>query len=585
MNSKKRIAVIDYDKCNHEKCGNYLCEKLCPVNRTGKKCITHEKGEKPKISEELCIGCEICQNRCPFEAISIVNINFDLGEPLYSFGRNNFRLHGIPLPKEKNVTGLVGRNGIGKTTSLKILSGETIPNFGSGKGEKGKVIEHYKGKEAQKFFKKLYSEKGFSAAVKPQNIEKIKTSGKVINILKKIAPEEKVRETAKKLNIEEILERESSNLSGGEFQKIAIAATGLKEAGLYFFDEPTSFLDIRERLRVAEYIRGLAEKAEVIVIEHDLILLDYLSDFIYLMYGKPSVYGFISQIKTTREGINSYLGGYSKEENYRFRGYEISFFGHSGEEKKKSGETLISWPAIEKKLGNFRLKAKENSVKKNEVVGILGPNGIGKTTFMKILAGQLKPDNTPLETRVKISHKPQYISYSGEKKVIDLFEAENFEKVRTELLKPLELEQLLEKKAKNLSGGEIQRLSIALCLSKKADIYLLDEPSAYLDVEQRLSAAKVIKSQMDIKDSSALVIDHDLTFIDYISDKLIVFTGEPSIEGKAEGPFTMREGMNKLLSYLGITVRRDKDTKRPRINKIGSVLDREQKQRGEYYYA
>jgi ATP-binding cassette subfamily E protein 1 len=201
------------------------------------------------------------------------------------------------------------------------------------------------------------------------------------------------------------------------------------------------------------------------------------------------------------------------------------------------------------------------------------------------LAGELKPDNTNLETRVKISYKPQYINYSGEKKVADLFENANFEKVRAELLKPLELEPLLEKKAKNLSGGEMQRLSIALCLSKKADIYLLDEPSAYLDVEQRLSVAKVIKTQMDVKDCSALVIDHDLTFIDYISDKLIVFTGEPSNEGKAEGPFPMREGMNKLLSYLEITVRRDKDTKRPRINKIGSVLDREQKQEGKYYYS
>ncbi|MFA5357399.1 MAG: ribosome biogenesis/translation initiation ATPase RLI [archaeon] len=585
MNSKKRIAAIDYDKCNHEKCGNYLCEKLCPVNRTGKKCITYEKGEKPKISEELCIGCEICQNRCPFEAISIVNINFDLGEPTHSFGENNFRLHGLPLPKEKNVMGLVGRNGIGKTTSLKILSGEIIPNFGDEETEKEKVIMHYKGKDAQKFFKKLYSEKGFTTAVKPQNIEKIKTSGKVIDLLKKIAPEEKVRETAKKLKIEEILERDSSSLSGGEFQKIAIAATGLKEANLYFFDEPTSFLDIRERLRVAEYIRKLAEKSEVIVVEHDLILLDYLSDYIYLMYGKPGVYGFISQLKTTREGINSYLEGYSKEENYRFRGYEINFFGHGGEERKKSGETIISWPTIEKKLGNFKLKVKENSVKKNEVIGIVGPNGIGKTTLMKILAGELSPDNTSLETRVKISYKPQYLSYSGEKKVADLFENADFEKVRAELLKPLELESLLEKKAKNLSGGETQRLSIALCLNKKADIYLLDEPSAYLDIEQRLSVAKVIKTQMDVKDCSAIVIDHDLTFIDYISDKLIVFTGEPSIEGMADGPFSMREGMNKLLTYLGITVRRDKDTKRPRINKIGSVLDREQKQKGEYYYA
>ena len=88
---------------------------------------------------------------------------------------------------------------------------------------------------------------------------------------------------------------------------------------------------------------------------------------------------------------------------------------------------------------------------------------------------------------------------------------------------------------------------------------------------------------MDVTDCSALVIDHDLTFIDFLSDKIMVFSGEPAISGKAQGPFAVGEGMNKLLAYLNITVRRDKDTKRPRINKTDSVLDREQKLDGKYY--
>ncbi len=586
MNSKKRIAVINYDVCNFEKCGNYLCEKVCPVNRTGKKCIIHEDLQKPIISEEQCIGCEICQNKCPFGAISIVNIMIDLGNPTHSFGKNAFRLHGLPVPKENNVLGLVGRNGIGKTTITKILSGNIIPNFGE-KGEtkeeaEKKVINYYKGKKEQEFFKKLYNNE-ITIAVKPQNIESIKPEGTVRELLQKVDERNELQNVAKELDIEKILDRNASQLSGGEFQKIAIAATALKKAEVYFFDEPTSFLDIRERLRVAEFIRKLSQTSTVLVVEHDLILLDYLSDFVHLIYGKPKVYGFVSQVKTTREGINDYLEGFSREENFKFREYQINFYSTIKTENTGKKEKIIEWPEMNIKLGSFELNVGANKILKNEIVGIIGPNGIGKTTFMKILAGEIKPDNTELEQRVKISYKPQYLNYTGEKTVQELFEGQNMEEIKSSLLKPLELEPLLEKKAKTLSGGEFQRLSIALCLSKKADVYLLDEPSAYLDVEQRLAVGKLIRNYIDVKNCSSIIIDHDLTFMDYVSDKIMVFTGEPTLLGKATGPYSINDGMNHLLKYLNITVRRDKDTKRPRINKQDSVLDREQKKENRYY--
>jgi ATP-binding cassette subfamily E protein 1 len=127
-------------------------------------------------------------------------------------------------------------------------------------------------------------------------------------------------------------------------------------------------------------------------------------------------------------------------------------------------------------------------------------------------------------------------------------------------------------------------VAICLCLSQEADLYLLDEPSAYLDVEQRLLISKLLKDLMEERGKTALVVDHDLLFIDYISDELMVFDGEPSESGESKGPFSMVEGMNIFLKDLGMTFRRDPESQRPRANKPGSVKDREQISENKLYY-
>jgi len=142
----------------------------------------------------------------------------------------------------------------------------------------------------------------------------------------------------------------------------------------------------------------------------------------------------------------------------------------------------------------------------------------------------------------------------------------------------------MEKNVDTLSGGELQRVAIAECLGRQADIYLIDEPSAYLDSSQRMIASKTIRRAVEKIGKSAVVVDHDVYMVDLISDSLMVFRGEPSVSGTAEGPMEMRDGMNRFLKDVQITFRRDQESSRPRINKKGSRLDREQKSRGEYYY-
>jgi len=123
----------------------------------------------------------------------------------------------------------------------------------------------------------------------------------------------------------------------------------------------------------------------------------------------------------------------------------------------------------------------------------------------------------------------------------------------------------------------LQRFSIARCLAKDADVYFLDEPSAYLDVEERIVVAKAIKDIMTEKEKTAFVVDHDLLLVSYLADSIINFSGVSGKSGVASEVVGFEEGVSNLLKSLDVTLRKDKDSGRPRINKRGSVLDREQK--------
>ena len=582
-----RIAVIEKEKCNPVGCGNFLCMKLCPVNRMGEECIVKGEDNKPIIDEKLCTGCGICPNRCPFDAISIINLPDELSKnPIHRYGQNGFHLYNIPVPQFGKVIGILGRNGIGKSTALKILAGMLKPNLGRDHdADYDELIEYFKGSEAQKFLERQKKGK-ITVSYKPQQVDLIPktTNGKVRDLLEKVDEKGEMEKICKELDIERILDNDITKISGGELQRVAIAATVLKKADVYFIDEPSSYLDIKQRIKVSRFIRNLAnDETAVLVVEHDLIILDYMTDMIHIMYGKEGVYGIVSSVKSTRNGINTYLAGYLKEENMRFRDKPIKFLERA-EERKASGELQISWNGISKKLGKFSLTSPEGTVYKNDVIGIMGENGIGKTSFVKLLAGVDVPDSGEIDTTITVSYKPQYLDSTSNEIVSNLLQ-EAVSKYSTQIINPLKIEPLLNRKINELSGGELQRVSIALCLSKKANLYLLDEPSAYLDVEQRLTISRVIRDIMFERGTSSMVVDHDLLFLDYLSEKLLVFDGEPAIKGEAIGPYAMEDGMKHFLTDLNITFRRDDESKRPRINKEGSVKDREQKKSGKYYYS
>ena len=584
-----RIAVIQKEKCNPVGCGGFLCIRVCPVNKMGEECIIKGDDGKPKINDELCTGCGICPNRCPFNAISIINLPEELDKPpIHQFGDNGFHLYSLPTPIFGKVVGIVGVNGIGKSTAIQILAGVLTPNLGKldcTTIDYNELIDYFKGTEAQVFFEKVKN-KEIKISYKPQHVDLIpkQFKGKVKELLKKVDEKKELEKIAKELEIANILDNDVAKISGGELQRVAIAATVLKKANLYIFDEPSSYLDIKQRLRIAQFIKSYAkEDTAVLVIEHDLIVIDYMADLVHIMYGKEGCYGIVSQLKAAKAGINSYLEGYLKEDNVRFRDHQIKF---EAKPPAKGGQAhaLVECPVLEKKLGKFSLETTEGKINKHEIAGIIGENGIGKTSFVKILAGVEKPDKGKLDSSIKVSYKPQKLEADSEELVANVLQ-DAIRKHTKDIINPLNIKDLYMKKLNELSGGELQRVAIALALSKDCNLCLLDEPSAYLDVEQRLIVSKIRKSVAFNTGMSILVVDHDLLFIDYLSDRLIVFEGKPAVHGSEQGPMSMEEGMNSLLKDVGISLRREEMSGRPRINKPGSVKDREQKSQNKFYYS
>lgn len=584
-----RIAVIEREKCKPKDCG-YLCIRFCPLIRNKIEVIKISEGDKkPIIDEKLCIGCGICIKKCPFGAIHIINLPDEIEEKkIFQYSANSFRLYGLPSPLENSVIGIIGRNGIGKSTSLKILSGILKPNFGNYDKEVSveEIIKKFRGSELFNYFSKLYN-KEIKVSYKPQDLLLFKSryaERKVIELLR-IFNNKKLEEYINKFGLKNILDRKIKELSGGELQKILIVASLLKEHNVLFLDEPSAFLDIKERIRFAKIINEEKKGKMVVLIEHDIAILDYLSDYVYIVYGKPKVFGVFSNRKSVRNGINEYLKGYLRNENVRIRDKSI-IFEEKKPEREKFESYILEWKNIRKSYNGFKLEAKSGNIGKGEIVGIVGPNGIGKTTFLKIIAKKEKAEGEIIGN-VKISYKPQYI-YPLDITVKEFLDKINKEFYEDEKLKKIyklfEIDNLIDRNMKSLSGGELQIVYIFGCLIKEADLYVLDEPSAFLDVEQRILLAKVLREFIKENKKSGMIVDHDILFIDYISDSLIVFKGEPGKYGEAIGPLSMKDGMNLFLKELDITFRRDPETKRPRINKPGSYLDRKQKAEGAFYY-
>ena len=590
-----RVAVLDQDLCQPQKCG-LECIKYCPVNKSGAECVTiNEESKKAQIDEDICNGCGICVKVCPFDAITIVNLASELAtDKIHQYGVNSFRLYKLPTPRKGEVVGLLGRNGMGKSTVVNILSGKLKPNLGRYENppEWDEIFKHYSGTELKQHFQKI-EQNQIRASIKPQQIHHLAEAfdGTGNELLDKYDERGITRELVRELGLQNSMEQSLKELSGGELQRIAVAAAASKDTEFYFFDEPSSYNDVFQRTGVARVIQGLAKIGKsVMVVEHDLTLLDFLSDYIEVLYGEPTAYGIVSNILSTKIGINVFLDGYLPNENVRFRDKKFSMdVSSSSTDIFQEGSDIVNYPRLEKNFDSFSVIIEPGKIRKGEVLGIMGANALGKTTMMKMIAGVQKPDVGSIDKKIKIAYKPQYLQNDIDIEVMALLEKASGGPIEgsqeeEQILDPLKIRKLYNKSIKNLSGGELQKIAVASCLIQKVDLYALDEPSAFLDVEDRIAVAKFLQKFVRSYGKSAIVIDHDLQLMDLVSDSMIIFEGEAGKAGTATVPMPKPEAMNRFLKSLDMTFRRDEKSLRPRVNKIESRLDKDQKSSGNFYY-
>ena len=589
-----RVAVLDKDLCQPKKCG-LECIKYCPVNKSGADCIVlNEETKKAQIDEDICNGCGICVKVCPFDAITIVNLASELStDKVHQYGINSFRLYKLPTPKKGEVVGLLGRNGMGKSTVVNILSGSLKPNLGnfSEPPEWDDILKFYKGTELKSHFEEIKND-NIRASIKPQQVHNVVNAfdGTGKELLEKYDERGVAGEMIQKLGLDNSIGQNLNELSGGELQRLAVAVSASKDADFYFFDEPSSYNDVFQRAGVAKVIHSLAELGKsVMVVEHDLTLLDYLSDYIEVLYGVPAAYGIVSNVLSTKVGINAFLDGYLASENVRFRDKKFTFDASTATDEIQQGDVIVSYPKLEKKYSAFSVSIEPGEVRKGDLLGVMGANALGKTTLMKMIAGVEKPDSGSIDKKIKISYKPQYLTNDIDMEVITMLDKANDGSIEDsteeeQIIEPLKIKKLYNKSMKNLSGGELQKVAVAICLLQKADLYALDEPSAFLDVEDRIAVGKFLQKFCRSFGKSAIVIDHDLQLMDLVSDSMVIFEGVSSVKGYATSPLPKIDAMNRFLKSLDITFRRDEKSRRPRVNKDGSRLDKDQKSNQNYYY-
>lgn len=567
---------------------------------------------------------------------------------IHSYGPKSFNLHRLPVPVRGDIVGLVGPRSIGKTTALKILAGELTPNLGRFNDpplDWLTIRTHLHDKHLRRFLAQVVNHK-LKVVFKPQQVPQDYMGLAVWEILRKVDDRKDLRALILCFLDLKTPSVKFHRLDIRAQHRVTLAAALLQDADVYIFDDISSFLDMRQRFMVAQLIRSLkTAKSYVIVVDNDLSVIDYVSDYMYIMYGEPEAYGvFSEQYFDVETGIEYYLRGFDPIEDNLIRGdpliFERDFFISAPNEKhlEPDPEPLIgrrySYPHMTTNHLKLKMKVEGGNLHDCQIHLVLGDQGTGKSTFIKLLAGFLPPDGVePWCPEYLESYKPKEISFIRACTVRAALETRCFHhRFVSDVIEPLQIDRLMGRKLTSLSPGERQRVAITFCLMKDAHVYLIDEPSLDLDSDMRIRVALAIRKHILRIQRAAVVVENDFLMAAYLADKVILvepsidtasclprdiarpvsgfsvsagrvnrrpvsdfsvsaglrpLVNGPSVSGfSVSSPCDRVAGFNLLLEKLNITFRQVPNSSRltPRVNKAGSMEDKTQKLNGNFYY-
>ncbi len=404
---------------------------------------------------------------------------------------------------------IAGDSGSGKSTFLKSLNG-LIPIIVDGRmdGEryiKGKnmktmpihEISHSLGSVFQNPRSQFFTLNSTSELVFPmENYGYSKSEmKKTINTLKKEIP------------IENLLDRDILSLSSGERQLLALASAMVLGPDVLLFDEPSANLDYGNVIKFSELLKKLKSLGKTILVaDHRFFYLNNLIDRVFLLEKhKIKIYENEEEFKKA---------------DYNTRNFDLFQISIPFKEKINADMRLAELKNISK---NNVLKNISLSFYKNEITAIVGINGAGKTTLAKLLTGSIKPD----KGEIIIDKLPFYVmqdadyqlfgnSVSGEVELGNKTVDNNRKK---EVLERLDIWKYRDTHPFNLSGGEKQRLQIAMASLSESEVLIFDEPTSGLDMKSMNRAVKEIEEAS--RERAVIIISHDYEFIRKIAHRII----------------------------------------------------------------
>lgn len=362
-----------------------------------------------------------------------------------------------------------------------------------------------------------------------------------------------------------------SKLSGGQKARVALGKVLLEKPSILLLDEPTNHLDIEAIDWLEKYIRDY--KGAAIVISHDRYFLDNtISKVFHLENSNLHIYSgnYSTFMKKRKEELALLEKKYEEQQKEIGRQEEIirRFIGNGGEKfarqalsrqklldkmkvvdsnavshKKskirfepavKSGNDVIAVRDLSKSFEDNQLFDNVNfSIYKGEKVGLIGPNGVGKTTLFKIISQQLAPSHgdVHLGHKVNIGYFDQEQSDLNIGKTVideiwDEYPKFDHQKVRTLLAQFLFIGDDIFKEISDLSGGEKARIALLKLMLSKSNFLLMDEPTNHLDIDSK----EVLEDALLSYDGTLLVISHDRYFLNKVTDKILDLSKEGAKE-------------------------------------------------------